>query len=345
MTQYCPAVSLVGRIVAPHRYFTRGINILHEHLALVRRDELSHLILLSGDTGSGKSLLLETFFTQVYGGIPEPTRDQDGITLKAAIAQMPPNPTPKGLYGEVLGQYLVDDIGRDTEGQLKRRAIKLVNACGTETLAIEEVQHLTDRSTEKVWHHVDDIFKVLHDSVHCMVILSGISPDLELVIARNKQLSTRVRSRIHLPRFDWADVDHKAEFLFCLQEFTRHIGESGQRALDLTDSKLKLPFRLYCATGGTMRLLANFLQQLLSVAGHKDNIGLEDFEEAYELFSFKPVLDGVPLRPFSTGFLEAPKAKVLGAVNQMVRNQILKEKKEPEKKTGAVGCAGRRKRK
>ena len=74
-------------------------------------------------------------------------------------------------------------------------------------------------------------------------------------------------------------------------------------------------FRLYCATGGTMRLLANLLEDVLSIAGGKDaSLTLKDFEEAYEVFRFRPELKGHDLFPFAPDFLTLPRKRSLSIV-------------------------------
>lgn len=326
MSPFCPAALVVGRIVAPHRYFAEGLTTLTRHLALVRSTGISHLLLLSGDTGAGKSFLLETFLVDTYKEVPEPVRTGEGIELKAAVPQMPPNPTPKGLYAEILRLYEITDIkSNDTAADLKRRTIAALKECKTEILAIEEVQHLTDRTTLKTKHHVDDIFKVLHDSTPCLMVLSGLADELEAVVASNKQLVTRVRGHIHLPRFDWNKKDHRAEFIFCLEQFKDQIEAAGQSFPDLNNTKLKFDFRLYCATGGIMRLLANLLEEVLSTAGGSSCLNLEDFENAYHTFRFRPELKGIELEPFSTGFLDTSQHKLLNVV-KLIGSEELRKK-------------------
>jgi len=59
---------------------------------------------------------------------------------------------------------------------------------------------------------------------------SKLADELEAVVASNKQLVTRVRGHIRLPRFDWNNKDHRAEFIFCLKQFKDQIEAAGRRA-------------------------------------------------------------------------------------------------------------------
>jgi hypothetical protein len=309
MSTFCPAVPLVGRIVVNHPHFEKGLEILERHLKLAQLEKRAHLVLLSGDTGAGKSFLLTVLVNRFFGKDKDPYRLADGLVVKAAVIEMPPKPTPKSILEEMLVPYKVKDFRHDTEGQLKRRVTALIKECQTALFAIEEVQHLKDQSTESTRHHVDDIFKVIHDKVPCLMILSGIAGDLESVVASNKQLKSRVRAWIRLPHFDWRNKGDRAEFEYCLREFRNQIQTGGRTLPDLAGAEWN--FRLYCATGGIMRLLANFLEEVLAIAGTKKEITLEDFAEAYSMFRFRPELKRVELSPFSPGFLKLPRKHVL----------------------------------
>lgn len=327
METFAPAVSAIGSTIARHPRFENGLKLLTRHLELAKAQRKAHLIVITGESGTGKSFILdvlkkdvlerkppekELLETKVLNEQATTFRLDDGLVVKASISRVPAKPTPKGLLEDGLRTYHVDDIARNTEGQFRHRLVTYINECETELFAIEEIQHITDQGSAKNCQHVDDLFKTIHDEIPCLMVLSGVCPGAEAVIAHNKQLVSRVRGYIRLPRFDWTTKTDREQFLRCLSTFRQEIEKAGRCLPDISSDDWA--FRLYCTTGGILRLLANFLEEVMAISGDKEELQLADFANAYETFRFRPGLEHISFEPFGDDFLRLRKKAVLRQV-------------------------------
>jgi hypothetical protein len=152
--------------------------------------------------------------------------------------------------------------------------------------------------------------KDLSEQTWALYVLSGL-PDGAAVIEQSPQLLTRVRGRISLPHFSWADKDSRAEFEGCLDGFYAAISKHAKIPEIQTS---EWAFRIYCATGGLMRLLSNFLIELLAKHGEKKRIELSDFADAYKTFSYPNKGRTAILDPFDKDFMKIADSTVLAAV-------------------------------
>lgn len=303
--------SLIRRIVVHHPAFETGLDDLNRHLQLFRENRKSRLVVIIGDSGTGKSFLISVLIGNKF----EKYREGKGLVVPAAITGLPAKPLPKAILEEILGAYEVEDTNRNTEGQLRRRVVRLMKECRTEIMLIEDVQHLVDRRKAKMWEHTDDLFKKIHDDGESLMILSGL-PRCEAVIRQNEQLTTRVRGYIYLPHFTWRIPESRGEFLDCLEGFEAQIKKYYPSFPAISSDKWN--YRMFCVCNGLMRLLANFLIEVLSSA-KKSKLTMEDFEAAHAKFCLKSKDANTSVTPFSPNFLNVPTADVLSLVEEIGR--------------------------
>ncbi len=296
-----------------HPAFVTGKDDLKRHLQHFRDDgrKFSRLVVIIGDSGTGKSFLISYFVENKF----DKYREGDGLVVPAALTGLPAKPLPKAILEEILAVYEVDDTGRNTEGQLRRRVVRLMKECRTEILLIEDIQHLVDRRKAKLWEHTDDLFKKIHDDSKSLMILSGL-PRCEAVIRQNEQLSTRVREYIYLPHFTWRIPESRGEFIDCLEAFEIQIKDHYPSFPAISSDQWN--YRMFCVCNGLMRLLANFLIEVLSSA-KKGKLTLEDFEAAHAKFCLKSRDAKTLVTPFSNNFLNFATEDVLCQVDEIGR--------------------------
>jgi len=300
-------VSFIDQIVISHPAFDDGLEALRSHLELAIQDGKAHLAGIFGDSGAGKSHMLKVLLNKGYATY----RTNDGLVVPKAIIEMPARATPQAFLEETLAPYDVEDVARSTEGQLKRRVVAMVKNCQTKVLAIEEIQHLAARHSEKTALHVADLIKVVHDKVPCLLVLTGLIAPTKAFVERSEQINTRMVVRIELPRFDWSDKKSKAEFTQCLKQFNEKIVAQGWKGLPKLNTG-EWPYRIFCATGGVMRVLANLLKEVLANCAYDKEIGLTDFSRAYKVMRAHPDVVGTKLPPpFDANFLKFPVKEAL----------------------------------
>lgn len=312
--------SVVDQVVVKHTEFKNGLDILVNKIDLLRKERIRSVVALSGDSGVGKTFLMKALIKLQFEkkGIIK-NHDEAGLVLPFSVARIPSNARSKAFIEDALFIYEVDDTQGTSERWLRHRLTTLIKNCKTELLVIEELNRLADRRTEKFWREFDDLLISISDDTNCVMVVSGLSGDTEAVIARNEQFVTRIDTHIELPRFQWSDSNHQKQFGCCLREFHKQLSSAGC-SLPVFAQDSDWPFRMYCATGGIMRLLANFLKELVSGCGSKKQIELADFDTAYRRFGFRWLPSEVnTLFPFAPEFLTLPQEKILPLVDKIGR--------------------------
>lgn len=248
-----------------------------------------------GLSGSGKSRVLET----VYKQYPQ-NRQKNGLITPVIRVSVPSMPTVRSLAFHILTELDPGEHLKSTEDQMTRRICILMKQCGTQMLMLDEFQHFYDKHSHKVWHRVADWLKVLIDATKCVLVVAGL-PECTAVIAQNHQLSRRFRAPQILPQMLWDNAAGRSEFKACVKCFEKVISPhlTIQQLLD-QDWNL----RIWCATGGLMGHLKNFLSELLMHAfetGAK-RLVMKDFDIAHSRYLYSYADGGGCLRPFTPSF-------------------------------------------
>lgn len=97
--------------------------------------------------------------------------------------------TSRELFREILEQY-GDDLPRGTVGDARSKTLKVLRACQTEMLIIDEA----DRLKPKTFADVRDIF----DKLEISVILVGTEKRLDFAVKKDEQVFNRFRSRYRM---------------------------------------------------------------------------------------------------------------------------------------------------
>jgi len=299
--------ALIDSIVVEHRAFKEAKERIETYLRLGSGTSEPQCLMLAGDSGTGKTLLLNLIKDQFPS-----VHDDDGWTKPLVLVSLDSKATILGLGWSILTELDEHTSGRYTESALSRRIERLMKECGTVILLCDEFQHFVDRRTDRVLYHAADWLKILVDARKLLLIVAGL-PRCEAAVLQNEQLARRFRAPIRLPRFDWQDLQQREEFIALLRGF-----------YDPLRKHYSLPkiydedwaFRLYCATGGLIGYLANFLKELLIQANTRRRQGkltMERFADAFHSYRFSAA-GTEELNPFDRAFAPLPTLDVLDKV-------------------------------
>jgi len=99
--------TVVGRIVIPHDAFKLADEQLNQLFVFAQRNEGAEGMALLGESGTGKTTLLENFMAR-----HQPHRNDDGMEVPVLFASVPSSPTVRSLAGELLRAFGAPDVGQ-----------------------------------------------------------------------------------------------------------------------------------------------------------------------------------------------------------------------------------------
>lgn len=284
----------VEEILVPHTAFNDALDQLEQgmRVASIIRDPLGYFI--SGESRTGKSRVIEEF----KGRHPS-TRLLEGMVVPVLYVEVPSKPTVKGLVSEILAALGDPLAEKGTEQERTRRLLKLLDACRTKVLILDEFQHFVDKSAKfAVMHHISDWLKNLLNKAKIVTVIAGL-PYANTVLAQNEQLRGRFTHTLNLPRFSWKDADSNGEFLGLLDGFTDYMQEHFSVVNFAGED---LAYRFYLATGGLTGYVFNIIRKAAwnVLDEGRCDINMADLHKAYSQVVHKT--DQQASNPFSLHF-------------------------------------------
>lgn len=319
---------LIENTLVPHKMFEVATSRIRQCFEQALNSSEPICLALIGESRTGKTRVIEEFRSQH----PQ-IRESDGLTTPILSIKTPSKPTVKGVVGLMLkgmGDPLFDS---GTEISKTERLKRLLRACGTRMIVLDEFQHFIDKGSQAVSYHVADWLKVLVDESNVALVVSGLPSSLA-VIKQNEQLEGRFLSPVEMQRFDWSDLGQRAEFAAITGAFS----ESINTYLDtppLDDPEMA--FRLYCASGGLIGYLTKLLRQLIwtVIDEHKKSINLKDLDAAHALSVSWPKDIS---RPFGKEFVslcdDATLARIYQAIGASQISPSVKKRQTKQQVTG-----------
>lgn len=149
-------------------------------------------IAIIGDTGTGKTTLIENF-VQSKGRVEH----QDFTEVPVLYVEVPAKCSVKMLAALMLRNLGSPFWNRGDEVERTDQLITLLNACKVRMIIVDEVNHLADRGAEKSHYHVGDWIKQLIRLSRLPVVLAGTSA-ASILWETNEQLADRFREQIVL---------------------------------------------------------------------------------------------------------------------------------------------------
>lgn len=155
-------------------------------------------------TGSGKSTAARIYKRLVESGAPPSSERVPVLLLPLNSAT-----TSRRLMVQIL-QALGDPIAeKGTEQALQARAVNYMRRLGVELLIIDEIQHLTYRSSAKI--DVTDALKSFLDAGVAPIAFLGTEDALPL-FESNLQLNGRLIAPFDMPKLDVAKAEERSLF-------------------------------------------------------------------------------------------------------------------------------------
>lgn len=292
--------SLIENTIIPHAAYEKACKRLEMCFRYATRGGEPMCMAIVGESGTGKSRVLEEFERD-----HAPNRTREGLYVPVLRIKTPSKPTVKGLVEEMLNKLDDPASKRSSEQKMTARLRKLLVACGTKVVCVDEFQHFRDKASDKVAHHVADWLKVLADESKVALVVAGL-PVCRSIINHNEQLARRFRGVISMPRFRWEGTDeggkdNREEFVAILNTFDDRI----RTRFDMPElGSEEMAFRCYCACGGLMGYLVNILHQAILEADFDERtvITLDHLKAAAENAVWEGSRFTDPCSPFDRKF-------------------------------------------
>ena len=252
-----------------------------------------------GQTGAGKSTLMDAWIAQA------PREETaEGCVIPYLSALIPARASIKGAAAAFLRKLGDPNPDRGTEWSQIGRLLHLIRTCRVQMIFVDEMQHIVDKQTERVLHHVSDFLKTIIIETHIPMILIGRQGEADPVLKANAQLARRVGSPRILEPFAWDRTKPET-----IQEF-RVLLHQIDAALPLDRSGLgeeAMAYRFYYGTRGYLGWIMQVIRYAASAAIQRNcsRLHLELLAEAYQARIAGTALGYKKLNPFTPTFSEA----------------------------------------
>jgi len=286
---------IVENTLVPHAAFTEANARIEQCMKYAVNSSEPIFLAIVGESRTGKSRFLEEHCSRY-----PTTRSKEGSIVPILAIKTPSKPTVKGVAALMLERMGDPRFDFGTENAKTIRLKRLMGNVGTLEIILDEFQHFHDKGLHAVMHHMLDWLKILADDTKVLVTVSGLKSCIA-ILEQNEQLAGRFLAPVVMPRFDWANTDHRAEFVGILNTFYRSIALH----FDIPNiGEEEMAFRCYCATGGLIGYLSKFLGQVVrnAVDSEKKIITLSDLSVAHKVSVWSREFTQDSLSPFSDRF-------------------------------------------
>lgn len=236
----------------PYRRFDELESDILQCQTMSKKAGEAHCMSLEGESGAGKSTLAQHYAKQ-FQRIETP----DGTQVPVFYVQVPSPATVKGLAAAILEKLGDPAAHSGTLWSMNFRLAKLLVACKTELVILDDIHHLIDRDTDRVLRTVSDWLKVLIKETKVPFLIVGIPNTVDRILQENEQLARLFPVRERLEPFPWDNGNSRGDF-------TRFV-EDAARAISLRLDLYGLPreellLRIHCATGGRISYVMALLR-------------------------------------------------------------------------------------
>lgn len=272
----------LSEILVAHTKFANALARMDECLHLSKFNNQPQCMMITGNTGLGKTTLI-TKFMERY------PRTETEVTTRVPVftADIPRPANIKGVISKMLEGLSQRRVPNLTVTTLARQLNKLLIECEVQMIILDEFQHLIERNTSRNTEEVSDWIKSLINDTKIPVVLCGLPSALD-VLRCNEQLARRFPVRWSLTPFIWQE-DHTS-FVSTLRMIDEQLPFTQSSNLANKD----MPRRLMIASGGNMSVLMNTIREAAAYAIHDGapRIERKHFIDAYLQFgldiSFNP---------------------------------------------------------
>lgn len=287
--------NLIEHTLVPHTAFMNASSRIEQCMRYAVDSPEPICLAIVGESRTGKSRVIEEHCAK----FPR-HRTEEGLIVPILNVMTPSKPTVKGMVEHMLQKMGDPRFDRGTEIAKTIRLKRLMSNAGTIQIVLDEFQHFYDKGLRGVMHHMADWLKILVSDTKVALLVSGL-PSCMAVLEQNEQLAGRFFAPVVMPRFDWQNTQHREEFIGILGAFQDSIGLHFD--IPRLDHE-EVAFRCYCASGGLMGYLINFLRQAVwnAIDANKKIITLDDLMVAHIASVWSSEETPNSLSPFSRKF-------------------------------------------
>lgn len=234
-------------------------------------------MLLTGDTGTGKSSLIRHYMSK------SPEQIGRGFIRKQLlISRIPSKPTLESTMVELLkdlGQWGSEyRRNKSTAESLTESLIKCMKRCETELIVIDEFQELIENKTREKRNQIANRLKYISETAKVPIVLAGMPWAAK--IAEEPQWASRLLVRRSIPYFKLSEDP---------ESFVRFVMGLAKRMPFATEPKLEAKhtiYALFASCHGSIRALKHLLDESVkqALAVHSETLLHEHIAVAFALF-------------------------------------------------------------
>jgi DNA transposition AAA+ family ATPase len=323
----------VDSFLVRHPNFVRVEREIHNLISLGRSDVEGDCLLVTSQAGTGKTTVRRQI-KKAYPKVPAsrlvPAQHSPTRILADHVPvldyEIPSQPRPIAVV-----QGLLKELGDPTwdKGRFhdcSHRLDYFLEACGTTTIVLDEVQRLVDQAGVVTSEAVFEELKRVHGRYGLNFVFFGLGR-IKYIFEQDVQLRDRWSCELRLKNFNcysYELIEGQAVAVRDEEQFRSWRGvlqalqEQTGLATDMPLSDEDYADRLYFATAGVMRRLKKLLKRGLSILAQEDENDLSTLilAKAYrdiENASLNPfsvtTLDNFPLPPLDDDYELRPSAK------------------------------------
>ena len=245
-------------------------------------------MMLSGDTGCGKSALIKHYYDN------NPPHFADGRRkVPVLLSRIPSNPSIESTLKQLLhdlGQFGAKSSKRLKHGNeiaLAESLVEQLKRSGTELIIIDEFQELVENNLGKKRRDIANQFKYINEKAGISIVLVGM-PWIDQ-IADEPQWSSRIFIRRFIPYFKISEKKELQLFIRVIKGFANRLPFSDKPRFEDLDIALSL----FAISNGCLRKLKNFLDAALTEALISDAVTLNKQYLSSAFKAWRPELDNV----------------------------------------------------
>lgn len=249
------------------------------------------MIIVSGEPGTGKTVLLKTFVALNRTKYATENQQKNVIMLNVSTQ----NKSCDDLAVEILKQLgdIAPTLG--TFSKKKLRIERLLSSLNVMLIIIDEFHDLIPKSKMDGNNKVIRFIKwlLLNNTHPVSLVLSGCS-EIEELIYVDSQIETRCNNLIKLQSYKFDTPDQQKEFMTFLKSLLKHFPISIR--INLNEWLIYKQFIL--ASLGNARLLTAMLKRCIEISESDKPVTLQTLDEAWFKTTTEKTQKTINIRPF-----------------------------------------------
>tara|TARA_R110001592_G_scaffold302869_3_gene574863 strand:- start:3764 stop:4732 length:969 start_codon:yes stop_codon:yes gene_type:complete len=292
-------VNNIENTIYESEQYKESLEVLERIFVLNRDFGLVKGIQIIGDSGAGKSKIIEKF-----KALHPSIRKDDHEHKPVMVVEMPVSPTIRSFCKCFLDALHRPYAEKASQDFLTRQLKSALVGCKPYLFIIDEAQHLVEgKFLKKDPRQVADWIKHLMNDTGVSIALVGISSIAKLTEA-NEQLARRFSQRIYLKPYSADTKKNIDQLLNLLDKFFENSGYKGDWTFLAKPTSLE---RLCFASDGLVGYISPFVAEAVRLATEKNLDGTLTIQHLNQAFE-NQILPSASSKknPFHKNFEERP---------------------------------------